>query len=124
MVIDMASSQRLFRLAIAVSIGTALLAGGAAAQPVEFELTDGVRFTMDVPKGYCHFDPGGHEADKTYFAAIAESQRPDNKLLAAFADCAAVEAARATFSARPLSQVRALDSDPGAAGEPTDLQAG
>lgn len=103
----MANSRRPFRLAIALSVATALLAGAAtvaAAQTLEFEITDGVRFTMDVPKGHCQFDPNGHEADKTYFAAMAENQRPDNKLLATFADCAAVNAMRAAYPKGPYPQ--------------------
>lgn len=102
--IHMGHSGQVGRLAIAVSLGLALLTGGAtvaAAQVIEFEIAGGTHVSMQVPKGYCHFDPDRHEADRKYVALSAEGLRPDNKLLAAFADCAAVNAARAAWPEDP-----------------------
>ncbi len=79
-------------------VAALLLAGGikgAAAQSIELIVSPDKRFTMDEPKGYCRFDPNGHEADRKYLALLARSHLPENRLLAAFADCGAVNALRA-----------------------------
>lgn len=79
----------------------------ADAQTVKMSVTAGRQLTIEMPAGFCHIDPNGHEADRRYFSSIAEDLLPENKLLAFFADCPSVEAYRNSYGkGRPQQMQR------------------
>ena len=65
-----------------------------AAEPIQLSVTADKRYTMEVPRGVCHIDPNAHAADKAYVSRLDRQLKPENRLLAAFTDCASLEAMR------------------------------
>jgi hypothetical protein len=67
------------------------------AEPISFPITAEKRYTMEVPRGLCHIDPNAHAADKVYVSRLTEHLKPENRLLAAFADCPSLDEVRKRF---------------------------